>query len=669
MKHRREDKMENNGRLVLRIENVRGVANETLEFERGCVTEVKRGHGEGKSTIACAIAACLARETDPMGLIKGKGNPYQRRGFQTPIASATLNDTQGAFSIRWEPGKKSVKATGTAPTPVAKLGVWEERTIDEGNAAEQARRWSEAIGLSPIGLDEIEASLVETSTFDANDLDEMVKALNGASDETRDATYDEWQVEAWTRTKIHEDEFVKITREAGNPIGRYGIEKARKWHPEGWTEEIKKTTKESLEEEERAKTATLEHERKTLECYLAERGATAKTEREVEDTEQRLRVLRTEETETRTKIGSKEEDREQRIARETETEHETARQENERASQALANARNRGRAALASVEEHENGLRTIEKRRAQAEQARDALESASTQGDTCPTCLQVWETAKEKREKRVKECRETLESINEPTPGEIEKSKNELEAARTRAEEVKKEIAETLKRSDETQSKERRTRETARVAREGNNNEAENALERALGMTLGKIENLEAQKTRLLSGAKAPDDDLIQASTQGVKQAEEDIETTRRKKKITRLEERARTEHTKTCEWTRIAKELGPENGLRARARERALEGLQGWIERVRHLSDMKEVRVCDGDITWNGLPIGIASSTERWIARTIVRIAICTRSRAPACVVDGADRWVPEWRMRMRNACERIAKKTGMAIVWTEAA
>ena len=660
--------MDDEAALVLTIENLRGTAQETLRIERGEVTEVKRGHGGGKSTIACALAACLARESDPMGLVKGRANPYQRRGYPAPKARATLAAQDGAFALRWTPHTRTIEEEGAAPAPTPKLGVWEERALDEGTGAERARRWNEAVGLAAIGLDDIEAALVEGSCLGAEALGDIVERLSGAGDAERDAVYDAEQENALANARRHEAAFCAISAEAGNALGRYGREKARKWRPKGWSEALETASDAALAEEAEARAATLAHERESLERYLAMRGRCASARKALAASGARLEALRAEERTARAALA-RARSGEERAARDAaERAHAQAEEARRRARERLEEAQERARAARAALEQAKDAARAHDTQAEEAQSAREGLARARGAGATCPTCGQEWAQARAKRAEAIAAWEEKAARASPPSPQARESARTALEGARERNGEAEREVEAARDASEAASAAEAQARERARAARGAVEETDLRASEHALGVALGKIEAESAHHAGIEAETEAPDPALVEACAGAVRQAEAALEETAAKRRARALDARARAEHEKATEWGRIAAELGPESGLRARAQARALAGLQGWVGRVRALAGVGEVRIAGGEVLWNGLPIGLASATERWVARTVVRIAVCTRSRAPVCVVDGADRMVEPWKGRMRAACGQIAARTGIAIVWTEA-
>ena len=334
----------------------------------------------------------------------------------------------------------------------------------------------------------------------------------------------------------------------------------------------------------------------------------------------------------------------------------------------LEQARARERAARAALEEC---TRHVEAHDAQAERARTAREGlaeARDAGEDCPTCGQPWAEARAGRAQAIAAWEEKVAEERPPGEAARESARSAQAQAKERAAGAARAVEEASAARDAADAKEAQTRENARAARAALADTDVRANEHALAVTLGKIEAERARRAEIEAGTREPDAALVEASRAAVEAAEAEVAATQAKRAVRTLYARAQHEHEQATQWARIAQELGPESGLRARAQARALEGLQGWIQRVRALAGMAEVRIADGDVLWNGLPVGLASATERWVARTVVRIAICTRNRSPVCVVDGADRMVEPWRGRMRAACGEIAAKTGIAIVWTEA-
>ena len=656
--------------LVLKVENIRGTASETIRIAPGEITRIERPHGGGKTTLACALAACLAREPDPLGFGRGGANGYQRRGFPEPRAKATLYDEDGKWEIRWMPADKCVDEAGVGgPPPIPKLGVWDSRDPSEGTNAEQARRWNEAIGMPRIGADEIEAAIIEPSTLETQSLEKLFAEVSGAGDDTREQVYDRWHSRAKNKAKEYEEEFTLITREAGTPIGRYGVEKAKKWHPPGWDKELESGAAQKLREQEQALKQTRERERKTLEDYLAARSRAKAAQSEHDASCGRLATWQSQASALEALLSAK-------VETTGPTEHQvllekldTARKALDEAQETLETAGERAALAQAAANEASTNEQRLRNARSAAQAARSKLQNAQGMNEACPTCERPWEKATIERSRLIEEAAKGIESTPAPSDGECDHATQRRQQSERNTEQAKQAETDSRKNRDDAQRSERAAR-AAVEASAGHNprDSTKEASNRELGVLLGRIEETQAKIMGLDKERTGPDEETIAGSETALEHADAMLKAARTRIDALGYAERAGTNLALAMEWNRIAMELSPDQGLRERARKRKLESLQKWIDRVRELAGLAEVRVRDGQILWKGLPLAMVSSTERWAARTAVRLAICARAKSPVMIVDGAERMSMGWRMHLEKACGAMAAKTGIAVLWSEA-
>ena len=494
----------------------------------------------------------------------------------------------------------------------------DSRDPSEGTNAEQARRWNEAIGMPRIGADEIEAAIIEPSTLETQSLEKLFAEVSGAGDDTREQVYDRWHSRAKNKAKEYEEEFTLITREAGTPIGRYGVEKAKKWHPPGWERNSRAAQRRRLREQEQALKQTRERERKTLEDYLAGAKPAKAAQSEHDASCGRLATWQSQASALEALLSAK-------VETTGPTEHQvllekldTARKALDEAQETLETAGERAALAQAAANEASTNEQRLRNARSAAQAATIEASKRPRHERSVPDMrAPVGESDDRTQPSHRGGCQRDRKHARAERWGV--RSRNAAQAAKRTQHRASQAGRDRLaKDRDDAQRSERAAR-AAVEASAGHNprDSTKEASNRELGVLLGRIEETQAKIHGLDKERTGPDEETIAGSETALEHADAMLKAARTRIDALGYAERAGTNLALAMEWNRIAMELSPDQGLRERARKRKLESLPEMDRSSPRTRRTRRVRVRDGQILWKGLPLAMVSSTERWAART----------------------------------------------------
>ena len=122
--------------------------------------------------------------------------------------------------------------------------------------------------------------------------------------------------------------------------------------------------------------------------------------------------------------------------------------------------------------------------------------------------------------------------------------------------------------------------------------------------------------------------------------------------------------HETVVRYTEIAKALGPE-GVRAKMLVDGLKKLNAGLATIAKESGWPLTVVADnGGISSNDRPVALCSESERWRAQASIQLTLGAITGSKVVVLDRVDMLDPDTYMGMARALNRVAAKTGIAIL-----
>ena len=122
--------------------------------------------------------------------------------------------------------------------------------------------------------------------------------------------------------------------------------------------------------------------------------------------------------------------------------------------------------------------------------------------------------------------------------------------------------------------------------------------------------------------------------------------------------------HETIVRYTEIARALGPE-GVRARMLADGFKKLNAGLRVVANISGWPLTAVADSSsITIGGRPVQMCSESERWRAQAAIQLTLGAITESKAVVLDRGDLLDATNRAGLVRAVERVAGRTGMAVL-----
>ena len=660
--------------MILEVNNIRGVDAFALDLEPGKVTHLIGANAAGKTTVASSLAACLARNPDPLRKGIRRTGAYVRRGAPAEEATATL--AGDGWSVQWHAATGRFDVAGDAPQPPA-LAVM----APEGRGKED---WIRAIEGGPPTASEIVEGLCGVMGPDQRDTAErMAKDIteSGASG---------WDVaeaqakERRARARAAWESAVASTGERG----RYGVRVASGWVPKGWSPHHESLVPETCTRAVAKATAEARGAATAL-ATLQARISDAEAVRAQEAAHQRrVQTMRDELQELEIKLEEAAPDRSAEVAA---LEAELKQAEKEVAFQATCceqvedpdalqhryrdaeAAADRAKAALDKAKDHARQLR---------QSAEDAeyrlasyIESADDEPEgTCPTCGQVWASAVDHRREREEKLRKVRDDVRRAVDGlpdisELEseshqrqlawiKARGDLDALQRRWDGAFRAREAATKDRDRTKARrDSLLREIARADERGFKKSAQVELLR------GRI--LQADE-RTFDTIDLPDETDLEMARTEIDRAEAARRAAQRDSDLVTARIDATSAHNDSCQWDAVARFLSSgSTGYRARRLRTALEKVRRWLARI---APWVSIGVDDTlNLTVRGSTAADGSQSELWAAEAALRITVAAMRNSPVCVLDGADVLTDTPRAEMLAVLSDIAKRSGVAVLVTE--
>ncbi|MCY4428913.1 MAG: hypothetical protein OXC11_00770 [Rhodospirillales bacterium] len=674
--------------MDLKIDNIRGIGSERVQFPRGEVTDIRRFHARGKTTIAACLAACLCRSPDPLGLAP-RTNLYVRRGAGSDDAAAML--TGEGWGVQWKPSAQEFIAHGNPPL-VPEVVLRFALPLMSGTKRDASRRWLHALEPEPVTIEELTKEL-------ATAVDDVTAARLAKQALTGERGFDQAYGVADTQTREAKGKWEDVASGSDSERRTYGSNVAGKWRPKGWTTDLEGRGLSEIEQEL--------HDAKEAERIL--RDELAAMDSKVKEVER----IRTRNEDRQSHVAGI---RRQLEAAERESTGETAeidrqlREDHARQGKAVEAADLALRAARRAVmqnrdvaERNERAKRLWNEQLHGARQAVERIEvdlshaqtrlrgikgtgpvlvssgTCSSCGQTLPATLvaaatQHAQTTFEREvgeatatcnhlEEDLEKARRKLEELQgtEPT-SEVVEDADELQAAVRRGETAYEEADAAQRKLDQKMAAERRRLSSVQSA-DAMVQQLRGRLEEAQSQGDVPVPDLPSESER----------DRVQRSLHAAADVVRQQDNARNVRKAF---EEASAAHEEASAWGRVREILSPNKGIRARRLKQRSDAMQAAIERVHDSIQsagawLPLVRIdTDGPkFLVDELPVEAASGVEQWWTQTICRLGLAVAASSPIAVIDGADIILPRLRETYRLAMEPIARDHDMAIVWAESA
>ena len=155
-----------------------------------------------------------------------------------------------------------------------------------------------------------------------------------------------------------------------------------------------------------------------------------------------------------------------------------------------------------------------------------------------------------------------------------------------------------------------------------------------------------------------------EADRAALAQAEQAVEDTREVVRLVKAEADATRLHETIVRYTEIARALGPE-GVRAKMLEKGLRTLNSGLAVIASAAGWPVTAIADnGSVSVGERPVALCSESERWRAQAAIQLTLGAITGSKAVVLDRADLLDAGNRAGLVCAVNRVASKTGMAVL-----
>ena len=155
-----------------------------------------------------------------------------------------------------------------------------------------------------------------------------------------------------------------------------------------------------------------------------------------------------------------------------------------------------------------------------------------------------------------------------------------------------------------------------------------------------------------------------EADRAALAQAEQAVEDTREVVRLVKAEADATRLHETIVRYTEIARALGPE-GVRAKMLEKGLRTLNSGLGVIASAAGWPVTAIADnGGVSVGDRPVALCSESERWRAQAAIQLTLGAITGSKAVVLDRADLLDAGNRAGLVCAVNRVASKTGMAVL-----
>ena len=146
--------------------------------------------------------------------------------------------------------------------------------------------------------------------------------------------------------------------------------------------------------------------------------------------------------------------------------------------------------------------------------------------------------------------------------------------------------------------------------------------------------------------------------------AEQGVEDAKVVVRLVKAESDAASLHETIARYTEVARALGPE-GVRAKMLTKGLKKLNGGLVSIAAESGWPSTTVTDnGGVFIGDRPIALCSESERFRCQLSIQLTLAAITGSQVAVIDRGDILDPNNRDGLAKVLNRVAKRTGMAIL-----
>ena len=671
--------------LLLNIVGVRGVENLELKLQPGHVTKWRDENAVGKTSAAAALAAILARHTDPMQYGVQKARHYIHEKMDPEEVRATLlcqtahGDT--AWSITWRVGAQVFDVVGDVPEPIPLILATPK--ILTGEMALK-KGLVESMCDADIGRVELidRLSKIFSETTDvatATSLTEQI--LSGPTGWTEvDAIAQQSALvakRAWrdtvARDKIHSE---------------YTPAHAASWRPSLWEPKYDAMTADTVDRQIFALTAELEIAEDTVRD-LKNRQEEVLANREQQNERRQLAEKLNNLKANVVPDGKVSDAKAQFVG--LQQEHAQAEMVHKANTKRLSEFGPKLDTHDDAVSEIESIQEDIGKQRSDQEEETRTLD-ADIQGEqkvlarleqpptpgTCALCgqsmppnLDTHAAALVRQRTIVRELEQRRALVPAEWGGRIDESlklmeqwkphvlpekdaaslRNDHASLLVKHEDLERTIQSLRSRRDAAEALVGVYENSATFATQAKEvEEAINALDRVIGNTR----------------VDGPTDTEVEEAQRQVDRIREQLRTHEHIKDMLDIHQQAQASHSVVAAWERIRHFVGPQ-GIRAEKIAEGMKKLEVIMQRIQKVVDLKGVAVKNAKIMVGNRDIEVVAESEQWFASVVVKLAMLIYKQQPVAVIDGADKLDPRRYKQALEVITAIAAKQHMAILLTE--
>ena len=122
--------------------------------------------------------------------------------------------------------------------------------------------------------------------------------------------------------------------------------------------------------------------------------------------------------------------------------------------------------------------------------------------------------------------------------------------------------------------------------------------------------------------------------------------------------------HETIARYAEVAKAVGPQ-GIRSKMLEDGLRKLNAGLRALAQESGWPLTEVAEGGpITCGGRPVALCSESEKWRSQAAIQMTLAAITGSKVVVLDRADLLDTSNRAGLVKAVERVAGKTGLAVL-----
>lgn len=662
--------------IELLVKGIRGIGSEedstTLTY--GKVTKVVGPNCSGKTSRAVALAALLARNTDPLSYGVQMAKRYINDETDADEAVATLSEYDNSnlvWKITWKVGRGNFEIHGDPPGQLPPMVASPVLVTAEMLKKE----FIDAMFVGSIDKVELVDRLAQifSEVNDTSTADAMASQILRSKDGWAEA-----HSIAKERALGFKRSWDTVVAKDGQKVF-YGETVGRNWRPTKWAPELEAGTIESVDRKIYDAKTQLEHAQDKVrelknqqELYLLHKEKIAHVEK-LQATLAKT-VTDIEEVSGLGIAGPTEEEQEEVV----------------NADKAMATAQHEYSKCLGDIKEKKQEekdwqkayddvhaeLKESESIYHQLDKLNKAIKEKEKNSAVCETCGQELKTDDSRKRYRaeLKSLRKELDEMDVPcTPESYKERAAEMESLNKAVMLAQQEVWALLEVEDIKKLALQKATQRLAEARGKITFYARQLTDRKDHITkLNESKahlsaNIEALMKEVIEVSGYPEDYEVEAANRQVDICMAEVRNLEHQKEMIQWVHEAKAAHHMIRAWNRIKDFVGPD-GIRREKIEEGTKTLGDWLKYLQkglNLRNLAEFR--GGKLLVGGKPAKTASGSEQWVASAILRVAMTIMNEGRIVAIDGADILDAGIRQQAYGILDTVAEYADIAILVTE--